>query len=81
MQTPAVSPAPLAMLAAEPRTTTSHLLLIIAGIIVVALALTFFVRMEFLHPALVLKPMLVIVIIISLLVINRAIGISHAAIF
>lgn len=76
------SVAPLATLAiSEPRTATSTVLIVIAMSLVLALGLTIVIRMEFPHPHVVLKPMLVVLVIVSILVLNRYIGLGHAVIF
>jgi hypothetical protein len=56
---------------AAPRHTMNYFLLIIGGLILAALAFTIFARVEFPHPVLVAKPMLVLAVILAVLVLNR----------
>ncbi len=71
----------LSTIVAQPRKTTNYVFWIIGGLIVVALSLMIIMRNALPHPRLVLKPMLVLLVILSLVVLNRYIGMAHAAVF
>lgn len=81
---PAKTPAPIpaaSTFVSAPRRTSNALLTIIGVIIAISLGITMIVKFEFPHPQLVIKPMLVILVIISLMAINNYISIARAAIF
>ena len=54
--------------------------MIVGGLIIFSLALTIFVKKEFPHPGLVVKPLFVVLVIISVLVINNYLATVNASV-
>ena len=77
---PAQSNVSLAPLLSSPRRMTNNLFLIIGGIILLALVLTIFIRIEFPHTRLLVNPAVLVVVIAILFVINFLLGFSGASI-
>ncbi|MEK7616412.1 MAG: CAP domain-containing protein [Patescibacteria group bacterium] len=62
----------------EPRKTTNNILLIIGGIVLLAFVLTIIIRFELPNPRLAIAPMLLILVVLTVLAINRYIGLGLA---
>lgn len=64
----------------EPRKTTNYTLLLIGGIVLLALALVTFVRMELPHPRLAIVPLLLLVVILGIVLFNQHLDLGLALI-
>lgn len=77
---PAPRPILFTSVISEPRKTTNYTLLLIGGIVLLALALVTFVRMELPHPRLAIVPLLLLVVILGIVLFNQHLDLGLALI-
>lgn len=75
-----VHPGFAASLLASPRQTSTMIYLILAAILTLALGLTIFIKIKIQHPHLIKNGILLIAVIIALILLNSALGITEAII-